>query len=348
MSKKVAIAFSGGVDSSVAAYLLREKGFEPIAIYHDHLGDKGKIKIAKDTAEKLGIKFLCFDEKKNFEKQIYKKFLEEIAKGKTPNPCVFCNTLFKFGDFIKKAFQKLPISYFATGHYAQILKEKNGNLSLKIARDNDNDQTYFLHQLNQDQLKKVIFPLANLTKKEVREIAKKLDLPNASAKSSSDICFLHNQKFEKFLKLNFSKNSGNIVCFDSEKVLGKHNGLIFYTIGQRKNLKIGGVKNYPEKPFFVVSKNFDKNILLVSQNEQNLYSKVIKIGNFESLPNDFFNIKNLKAKIRFRGELKNCEATKYNKNEILVNFKNPISSPAMGQFCVFYDGKKCLGGGEIL
>jgi tRNA-specific 2-thiouridylase len=348
MSKKVAISFSGGVDSSVAVHILRENGFEPVAVFHNHLGDESQIKTAEAVAEKLKIKLICFDERESFEKQVYKNFLKEIKNGKTPNPCVFCNRNFKFNDFMNKVFKELDIDYFATGHYAKIVEGEGGKRILKIPKDKENDQTYFLHQLSQKQLKRTIFPLENLKKSEVREIAKNLGLPNSETKSSSDICFLHDKKFEDFLNANFPKNPGNIVCFDSGKVLGEHRGFNFYTIGQRKNLRIGGVKNYPDKPFFVVSKNFEKNILLVSQNERNLYSKVIRIGNFTSLPNNFFHIKNLKAKIRFRGELENCEVAKCNENEILVRFKTPISSPATGQFCVFYDEKNCLGGGEIL
>ncbi len=347
MSNKVAVAFSGGVDSAVAAHLLRERGFEPIAVFHDHLGDEEKIEIARGVAEKLKIKFLCFDERKNFEEKVYKTFLNEIKNGKTPNPCVFCNRVFKFGEFMNRALEELSVKHFATGHYAQIEKRKNGKLSLKIPRDRINDQTYFLHQLNQSQLEKTIFPLEDLTKDEVREIAKSLDLPNAKTKSSSDICFLKHEKFESFLENNFPKKPGNIVCFDSGKVLGEHKGLLFYTIGQRKNLKIGGIKDYPEKPFFVVSKNFNKNSLMVSQNEQNLYSKVIRISALHSFVKDFLNLKNLKAKIRFRGEFENCKIEKCDENEILVHFSNPILAPAAGQFCVFYDGKTCLGGGKI-
>ncbi len=347
MSKKVAIAFSGGVDSSVAAHLLRKNGFEPIAVFHDHLGSKEKIAIAKNVAEKLKIKFLCFNEQQNFEEKIYKKFLSEIKNGKTPNPCIFCNRVFKFGKFMDRVFRELAVDYFATGHYAKIKQQETGELALKIPHDRINDQTYFLHQLDQKQLKKIIFPLENLTKDEVRHIAKTLDLPNATTKSSSDICFLQHEKFRKFLKRNFSQNLGNIVCFDSGEILGEHQGLVFYTTGQRKNLRIGGVKNYPEKPFFVVSKNFERNELMVSQNEQNLYSKVTRIKNLHFFPKDFLNRKNLKAKIRFRGKLEKCEVEKFDENKILVHFKNPILAPAIGQFCVFYDGNTCLGGGEI-
>jgi len=347
MSKKVAIAFSGGVDSAVAAHLLREKGFEPIAVFFDNLGNKEKVAIAREVAKKLQIEFFCFDEQKNFEEKVFKTFLEEIKNGKTPNPCVFCNRVFKFGEFMNRVFEELSVEFFATGHYAKIEKQKNGKLSLKIPRDRVNDQTYFLHQLSQDQLEKTIFPLEDLTKDEVRRIAKKLDLPNATTKSSSDICFLQHRKFEKFLKQNFPEKPGDIVCFDSGKILGGHKGLVFYTIGQRKNLKIGGVKGYPEKPFFVVSKNFDRNELLVSQNEQNLYSKIVKIKHFHSLSKNSWSLKNLKAKIRFRGESEKCEIKKYGKNEILVHFKKPILAPTTGQFCVFYDGNTCLGGGEI-
>ncbi len=241
---KVIVGLSGGVDSALTARALLDQGFEVVGVFLENFPNKEKEQ-AKKVADKLGIKFHVFSTEEFFTNRVKQKFLDDIAKGKTPNPCVECNRILKFGHFYELAKEKLDADFVATGHYARVEKDaETGLFQLKKPRDLQNDQTYFLHQLSQDQLSHVIFPLGDLTKDEVRGKAKGAGLPNYDKKSSSDICFLKNADYKDFIKENFSDEVGDIVDFKTRKVLGRHNGVHFFTVGQRKNLGIGGVKGF--------------------------------------------------------------------------------------------------------
>ena len=281
MSKKVVIGLSGGVDSSVAAILLKEQGYDVIGLFmrnwdstinNDFLGNPNlnesicpqeqDYNDALKVADKIGIPLYRIDFIKEYWDDVFTYFLDELKKGRTPNPDIMCNKYIKFSAFVKEA-KRLGADYIATGHYA---KMENGRLMR--SKEKNKDQTYFLSQLSKEQLENVIFPLGDIeNKSEVREIAKKYDLVTASKKDSTGICFIGERNFKNFLKNYLPSREGNMVNIDTDKVVGKHQGLMYYTIGQRKGLDIGGTK----EKLFVVGKNLDKNILYVAEWEDNKY-----------------------------------------------------------------------------
>ena len=346
MNKKVAIGFSGGVDSSVATDLLKKEGYEVIGIHFQNRDDVGNIAILEEIARNLKIKFQVIDLRDSFQQLVYNQYVEKLRHGLTPNPCVFCNKVFKFGQFLEYVKKKFDVDFMATGHYAMITKNKK-LFQLKVPKDIKNDQTYFLHQLSQSQLARVLFPLGHLTKDEVRNHAKSIGLKNFNQKSSTDICFLNGVRHFNFLCKHLEKKYGKIIEASSGYVLGNHIGLPFYTLGQRKNLHIGGVRGFPEKPWFVVGKNVVKNELYVSQDETMLLSFSLNAYNINWIagerPKDKFRCK---ARIRFRSVLHDCEV-RLKDNHVSVKFDNPIFGITAGQYVVFYKGAICLGGGEI-
>ncbi len=350
MSKKrVVVGLSGGVDSSVATHLLLEQGYEVIGLFFESFEKNPERKLAEKTAKQLGIKLEFFSFSDFFHDKVFNHFLKELSTGKTPIPCVHCNKIFKFGHLLEFATKKLKADFIATGHYAKNeWNKETKKFELKIPKDKDNDQTYFLHQLNQEQFSKILFPLADLTKEEVRKIAKKINLKNHEKKSSTDVCFIKGDKFEKFLGEHFEKKSGDFIEADTGKVVGKHNGVIFYTFGQRKNLGIGGVKDFKEAPWFVVDKNHQTNEVIVSQDENKLLKPKLTAQNINWIagnpPSKEFSCE---AKIRYRSMLVPCEI-EITKDKASVSFQKPLRAITPGQSVVFYNGIVCLGGGEII
>ena len=353
--KKVIIGMSGGVDSSVAAILLQKQGYLVEGLFmrnwdssinNDYLGNPNlnnnicpqeqDYNDALEVCKKLGIKLHRIDFVKEYWDNVFEYFLDELKKGRTPNPDIMCNKYIKFDYFIKEA-KRLGADYIATGHYAKI---KDG--ILYRAKDENKDQTYFLSQLSHEQLKDVLFPLGDITKDEVRRIALEYDLITAKKKDSTGICFIGERNFKEFLKNYLPSKEGNIVNIETNEVIGKHIGLMYYTIGQRKGLDIGGY----DKRMFVVGKNLDKNILYVALGDENEYllsdSCIIDTINFNS---DIRPIK-CSAKFRYRAIDYPVELEYINNNEILVKYDN-IKSVTPGQACVFYLDDKCLGGGII-
>ena len=353
--KKVIIGMSGGVDSSVAAILLQKQGYLVEGLFmrnwdssinNDYLGNPNlnnnicpqeqDYNDALEVCKKLGIKLHRIDFVKEYWDNVFEYFLDELKKGRTPNPDIMCNKYIKFDYFIKEA-KRLGADYIATGHYAKI---KDG--ILYRAKDENKDQTYFLSQLSHEQLKDVLFPLGDITKDEVRRIALEYDLITAKNKDSTGICFIGERNFKEFLKNYLPSKEGNIVNIETNEVIGKHIGLMYYTIGQRKGLDIGGY----DKRMFVVGKNLDKNILYVALGDENEYllsdSCIIDTINFNS---DIRPIK-CSAKFRYRAIDYPVELEYINNNEILVKYDN-IKSVTPGQACVFYLDDKCLGGGII-
>jgi len=265
---KVAIAMSGGVDSSVAAALLKETGdFDLVGVFmrvHEGKVLERAEKRAKKVASYLKIPFHTIDLRKEFGEKVVKNcFLRGYGKGDTPNPCIVCNKEIKFGLLFKKS-RSLGVRFLATGHYARIRHDENGYRLLK-GRDREKDQSYFLWKLNQSLLKKILFPVGGYKKKEVRGMAKRFKLPISEFPESKEICFV-NSDTSTFLKKRLKMKTGKIVSLDG-KVLGEHQGLWFYTIGQRKRI------NVPQGPFYVIGKDFKKNILFVSKNKKDLYRK---------------------------------------------------------------------------
>ena len=353
--KKVIIGMSGGVDSSVAAILLQKQGYIVEGLFmrnwdstvnNDYLGNPNinnnicpqeqDYNDALKVCEKLNIKLHRIDFVKEYWDNVFEYFLDELKKGRTPNPDIMCNKYIKFDAFIKEA-KRLGADYIATGHYAKI---KDGILYRSL--DQNKDQTYFLSQLSKDQLKDVLFPLGDITKDEVRKIAKEYDLITASKKDSTGICFIGERNFKEFLKNYLPSKEGDIVNIDTNEVIGKHIGLMYYTIGQRKGLDIGGY----DQRMFVVGKNLKKNILYVALGDDNKYllsdSCIIDTVNFNS------DIKPIKctAKFRYRAKDYPVELEYINEKEILVKYKE-IKAVTPGQACVFYLDDKCLGGGII-
>lgn len=352
---KVIVGISGGVDSSVAAILLKEKGYEVEGLFmrnwdssinNDILGNptlnnnicpqEEDYNDAIQVCKKLDIPLHRVDFVKEYWDYVFEYFLSELKKGRTPNPDIMCNKYIKFDFFVKEA-ERLGADYIATGHYAKI---ENGYL-LK-AKDANKDQTYFLSQLTSKQLENVLFPLGDIDKKEVREIAKKYDLITADKKDSTGICFIGERHFKEFLSNYLPKEKGSIVDVETKKVLGEHYGLMYYTIGQRKGLNLGGNK----ERLFVVGKNLEKNILYVSLGDDNKYllsdSCIISQVNF----NCDIRPTRCNAKFRYRAE-EYPVVLKYLENgSILVSYDG-IKAVTPGQACVLYLEDKCIGGGII-
>lgn len=339
MGKKVVVAMSGGVDSSTAAYLLKKEGYEVIGATMKLLNDKKTEKAitdAKNVCNSLGIKHYVFDLEKEFKDTIIANFIESYQKGLTPNPCVLCNKKFKFGLFYQKANEIFQADYIATGHYAKI---ENGKL--KESNTKNKDQSYFLYGINKNLLNKILFPLENYNNKdEVRAIAANANLSTSNKKDSQEICFIPNDDYPTYLKQNLHKSieQGNIYL-DDGTLIGKHHGLIYYTIGQRKGLNI----SYKE-PLYVLGIDTKNNALIVGTNDK-LYKKslIAKDINIlvDNLPNTVY------AKIRSHGQKVKANLER-NNDKIIVNFEEPVRAITKGQSVVFYDEENtCLGGGII-
>ena len=350
MRKKIIIAMSGGIDSSVVAALIKERGMEAIGIfmrlYPNSL--RGSEKKAQKVAEVLGIPFYVLNLEKEFKKKVIDYFLKEYKKGRTPNPCVVCNKEIKFGLLLKQA-KKMGGDFLATGHYVRKSKIKNqkSKVTYKLLRgiDREKDQSYFLWQLDQNRLKHILFPLGDYTKKEVRNLANGFKLSISESSESQEICFIKDT-CNDFLAQHIKQKPGPIVeqVHDGvKKIIGEHNGLWFYTVGQRKGIKL------PGGPFYVLDKNLKKNLLIVSKNKKDLEKKELIAenvnwisGNKPKLPLE------IKAKIRYRHKL--ASATIYRKirdTKYKILFKRPQRSITPGQSVVFYQGAELLGGGIV-
>ena len=337
--ERVVIAMSGGVDSSTAAYLLKKKGYDVVGATMRLLDDEKTTKAiedAKEVAKTLGIEHYVFDLRKEFKETVIANFIDSYKKGLTPNPCVLCNKMFKFGLFFKKAQEELHADYISTGHYANI-----ENAKLKSCNTINKDQSYFLYGINKDVLDKIIFPLENYhDKEEVRKIASLAGLSVSNKKDSQEICFIPNDDYAKFLENNLPTKplSGNIYLEDNT-LLGKHHGLIYYTIGQRKGLNI----SYKE-PLYVLKIDTENNALIVGPNKS-LFKDKLQATNINILV-DELPAKAL-AKIRSRGPKEEVKIEQVN-DKLLVTFKEPVRAITPGQSIVFYDESDiCLGGGII-
>ncbi len=344
VNRKVVVAMSGGVDSSVAAALLKEQGFGVVGVHLKFWTQDGKENRCCSTesenrarlvAKKLEIPFYIFNFGKEFKKRVVDYFLEEIKAGRTPNPCVVCNKEIKFGLLLKKALS-LEADFIATGHYA-CLKRVSGRIALLKGKDRNKDQSYFLWQLSQKQLSCVLFPVGGYTKAQVRRLAKKFKLPVAEIPESMEICFAP-AGINSFVKRYLKAKPGDIVD-TREKVIGRHSGLAYYTIGQRKGIKL------PGGPYFVFSKDENRNCLIVTKNKKDLFKKevIFRDQNWISGKAPKFPIK-VMAKIRY-GQ-KAASATIKGKNSAV--FLKPQQAVTPGQSVVFYSNSEILGGGVII
>ncbi len=359
-NKTVFVALSGGVDSSVAALLLKKKGYKVVGIFmrnwSENIGQKGCTykedeEDARLVCNQLGIPFYVFNFEKEYKKEVVDYLIKGYQSGITPNPDIMCNKYIKFGLFFRKAIS-LGADFIATGHYARVKQIKNkklGIIDFKLlrAKDSFKDQTYFLYQLNQEILKHILFPIGNYFKKEVRDIAKKNRLITASKKDSQGICFVGKIPMRDFLKRYIEIKKGDILNEKSQKI-GEHNGFYFYTIGQRWGLNINDGKG----PYYVAQKNTLNNTLVVVNNRNHplLFTKelLVKEVNWVSGEEPQFPLKCL-VRIRHQGDLLKAKILKMEKtkNCVIISSKEPIWAPAEGQAAVFYKKNELLGGGII-
>lgn len=365
MIKKVMIGLSGGVDSAVATYLLKKQGYDVAAgfmrnwdsfLNNDNLGNPTKndpicpqendYLDAKSVAEKLHVELYRIDFIKEYWDYVFTYFLEEYKKGRTPNPDIFCNKYIKFETFRAFAHEKgYPL--IAMGHYAKRVDDEKG-VHLYKAKDQNKDQTYFLSQISKEQLKEAIFPLGDLTKLEVRAIAKKLNLESVmNKKDSTGICFIGERNFKEFLNNYLPAKSGIILDIKTNKVVGHHEGVLYYTLGQRKGLGIGGIKNTPSGSWFVVAKDVKHNILYVSQDDENeyLFSDRAVISNVNLLE-DISTYEIVGVKFRYRQKDHPCKIKLLANNDIELSYA-PFKAVTPGQAAVFYADDLLLGGGII-
>ncbi|WP_242520475.1 MULTISPECIES: tRNA 2-thiouridine(34) synthase MnmA [Halobacillus] len=349
---RVVVGMSGGVDSSVAALMLKEQGYDVVGIFMKNWDDTDENGVCTATEDyedvirvcnQLDIPYYAVNFEKQYWDKVFTYFLDEYKKGRTPNPDVMCNKEIKFKAFMDHAMS-LGADYLATGHYAQI-RENDGQYEMLRGKDNNKDQTYFLNQLSQDVLSKVMFPLGHLDKKEVRAIAEENDLATAKKKDSTGICFIGERNFKEFLSEFLPAQPGRMETLDGE-VKGQHDGLMYYTLGQRQGLGIGGAGD----PWFVVGKNVEDNILYVGQgfHHDALYSDGLMASeaNWASgkAPEAPFECT---AKFRYRQDDSRVTVHPAENGNWKVEFHEPERAITPGQAVVFYDGDVCLGGATI-
>lgn len=349
---RVVVGMSGGVDSSVAALLLKQQGYDVIGIFMKNWDDTDENGVCTATEDyedvvrvcnQIGIPYYAVNFEKQYWEKVFTYFLDEYKAGRTPNPDVMCNKEIKFKAFLEHAMA-LGADYLATGHYARVAY-RDGEYQLLRGLDANKDQTYFLNQLGQAQLSKVLFPIGELQKFKVREIAKEAGLATAGKKDSTGICFIGERNFKQFLSNYLPAQPGEMQTLDGE-VKGTHDGLMYYTIGQRHGLGIGG----SGEPWFVVGKNLKDNILYVAQGFDNelLYSDAIIATNVNWVsgrkPSEPMSCT---AKFRYRQPDVPVTVEMIDETTARVSFEQRVRAVTPGQAVVFYNGEQCLGGGTI-
>lgn len=362
---KVILGLSGGVDSSVALKLLKDSGVDVEAMFmrnwdsatnNDILGNpdinddvcpqEKDFQDAKRVADELGVKLNRIDFIEEYWDTVFSYFLNEYKKGRTPNPDIMCNKYIKFNAFLKHA-STLGADYIAMGHYARVRHDKDKSYLLRGV-DSNKDQTYFLCMISQAQLRKSLFPIGHLTKPEVRQIAHEANLYTADKKDSTGICFIGERNFKQFLKNYLPAKPGNMVTLDGE-VIGKHDGLMYYTIGQRKGLGIGGNNEFENAAWFVVGKNLEKNELIVGQGHDSNYliSNRCVASECNWICDVPLDDHPYTAKFRYRQNDNPVTIKKLPGNKIEVLYPIGVRAVTPGQAVVLYDGEVCLGGAII-
>ncbi|TSA57273.1 tRNA 2-thiouridine(34) synthase MnmA [bacterium] len=347
-AKKIVVGMSGGIDSSMALLLLKRQGWNPIGVslelpvWKNINSSKQSLKIAKSICKKLNVPHYIIDAKKEFQKEVVDYFISEFKNLKTPNPCVICNPNFKFKQLLKWA-KKHKIQYIATGHYAQIkLNDKTKRYELLKAKDNNKDQSYNLCLLPQKFLSHIIFPLGNYTKKDIYKIAQKEGFKLlTNKKESQDFCFIAGQSLCQFLKEKIGEKQGLILDLKGN-VLSKHQGLHFFTLGQRKGIKLSG------GPYFVTGCDKKKNNLFITKNKKTLYKKELFVFPYHLISGKkIIKPINAQVKTRYQQKLSQVCLTP-EKRKLKIVLKKKVFAPCPGQFAVFYQKDKCLGGGKII
>lgn len=352
----VVIGMSGGVDSSVAAYLLKKQGFNVIGVFmknweeddtDDYCSAAEDMADAKSIADKLSIPFKTINFSAEYWDRVFEYFLEEYQAGRTPNPDIMCNKEIKFKAFLEYA-RILGAKFIATGHYVRVIHDGDKSTMIRGV-DNNKDQSYFLYTLNQEQLNHSMFPVGELDKTEVRKIAEQQGFVTANKKDSTGICFIGERKFKDFLEQYLPAKPG-VIEDDQGREIGKHSGLMYHTLGQRKGIGIGGLANASEEPWYAVAKDINRNVLIVGQGHDHphllssgLVASQLHWVSPESIPSSF----SCTAKSRYRQADFNCKVRKLADGNWQVMFDQKQRAVTPGQSVVFYDGEVCLGGGII-
>ncbi|MEK9496127.1 tRNA 2-thiouridine(34) synthase MnmA [Photorhabdus sp. P32] len=355
--KKVIVGMSGGVDSSVSAYLLQQQGYQVAGLFmknweedddEEYCSAATDLADAQSVCDKLGIELHTVNFAAEYWDNVFEHFLSEYRAGRTPNPDILCNKEIKFKAFLEFAAEDLSADYIATGHYVR-RKDVNGKSQLLRGLDNNKDQSYFLYTLSHQQIAQSLFPIGELEKPEVRRIAEKIGLVTAKKKDSTGICFIGERKFRDFLGRYLPAKPGPIMTVDGE-TLGEHQGLMYHTLGQRKGLGIGGTKEGSEEPWYVIDKDVQNNILLVAQGHEHprlmstgLIAQQLHWVDRETLTEEIHCV----VKTRYRQQDIPCTITPIDEDKIEVRFANPVAAVTPGQSAVFYQGEVCLGGGVI-
>jgi tRNA-uridine 2-sulfurtransferase len=353
---KIVVGLSGGVDSAVTALLLKQQGYDVIGLFMKNWEDDDDDEYcstrqdfidAAAAADVIGIDFEAVNFAAEYKDRVFAEFLREYSAGRTPNPDVLCNAEIKFKAFLDHAL-KLGAAQIATGHYARV-REVDGQFQLLKGLDHGKDQSYFLHRLNQAQLSKALFPVGELQKSEVREIAMKAGLPNAAKKDSTGICFIGERPFREFLERYLPRKPGNMVTPNGKRV-GEHQGLMYYTIGQRQGLGIGGTKAGDGTPWFVANKNLESNELVVVQghDDAHLLNQRLRADDASWIAGDApKSMPKYGAKTRYRQADAACALHAENNKEFELDFATAQWAVTPGQSAVLYQDDICLGGGVI-
>ncbi|MDD5461690.1 MAG: tRNA 2-thiouridine(34) synthase MnmA [Methylococcales bacterium] len=357
MSKNIIVGMSGGVDSSVTALQLLEQGHQVTGLFMKNWEeDDGTtyctamedLADAQQVCDKLGIKLKTVNFAAEYWDEVFEVFLSEFKAGRTPNPDILCNKHIKFKAFLNYAIADLGAEYIATGHYARVI-EKNGEYFLLKGLDPNKEQSYFLYTLGQKQLSRTLFPIGHLHKPEIRDLAKKAGFSNYRKKDSTGICFIGERKFNEFLQRYLPTQPGEIRT-DKGQHIGQHSGLMYYTLGQRQGLGIGGVKNSLDEPWYVLEKDLDNNVLIVGQGHDHplILHNILEAGQLDWCSNKpLTEPLYCSVKTRYRQADQPCCLEPLDNNQCKAIFDHPQRAITPGQSVVFYENEVCLGGGII-